>query len=49
MREALLLRFDAEMPYDAIAAIVGSNESTVRSRVHHALLRMRDLVKKDDP
>lgn len=49
MREALLLRFDAELPYDAIAAVVGSNESTVRSRVHHALLRMRELVKKDDP
>jgi RNA polymerase sigma-70 factor (ECF subfamily) len=44
MREALLLRFEGELPYDAIAAIVGANESTVRSRVHHGLLRMRALV-----
>ena len=44
LREALLLRFDGELPYETIAAIVGANESTVRSRVHHALLRMRALV-----
>jgi RNA polymerase sigma-70 factor (ECF subfamily) len=44
LREALLLRFDGELPYETIASIVGANESTVRSRVHHALLRMRALV-----
>jgi RNA polymerase sigma-70 factor (ECF subfamily) len=44
MREALLLRFDGEMSYEAIATVVGANESTVRSRVHYALLRMRALV-----
>jgi RNA polymerase sigma-70 factor (ECF subfamily) len=43
-REAVLLRFDAELSYEAIAAIAGTNESTVRSRVHHALLKLRALV-----
>jgi RNA polymerase sigma-70 factor (ECF subfamily) len=49
MREALLLRFDAEMSYEEIAAIVGAPESTVRSRVHHALLRMRASVQREEP
>jgi|HubBroStandDraft_6_1064221.scaffolds.fasta_scaffold126092_2 RNA polymerase sigma-70 factor (ECF subfamily) len=44
MREALLLRFDGEMSYEEIARVVGANESTVRSRVHFALLRMRATV-----
>jgi RNA polymerase sigma-70 factor (ECF subfamily) len=48
MREALLLRFDAEMAYEEIAAIVGAPESTVRSRVHHALLRMRASVREEE-
>ncbi|MGH7436226.1 MAG: RNA polymerase sigma factor [Polyangiaceae bacterium] len=43
-REALLLRFDAELTYEAIATIAGTNESTVRSRVHHGLLKLRALV-----
>jgi RNA polymerase sigma-70 factor (ECF subfamily) len=45
MREAVLLRFDGEMSYEAIAAIVGAPESTVRSRVHYGLLRMREVLK----
>jgi RNA polymerase sigma-70 factor (ECF subfamily) len=44
MREAVLLRFDAELPYDTIASVLGANESTVRSRVHHGLLKLRALV-----
>ena len=48
MREALLLRFDGEMSYEEISAIVGAPESTVRSRVHHALLRMRASVQEDE-
>jgi RNA polymerase sigma-70 factor (ECF subfamily) len=43
-REAVLLRFDAELSYEDIAAITGTNESTVRSRVHHGLLKLRALV-----
>jgi RNA polymerase sigma-70 factor (ECF subfamily) len=45
MREAVILRFDLEMSYEAIASIVGASESTVRSRVHYGLLRLRELVK----
>lgn len=45
MREAVLLRFDGELSYEAIAAIVGAPESTVRSRVHYGLLRLRELLK----
>jgi RNA polymerase sigma-70 factor (ECF subfamily) len=48
MREAVLLRFDGEMGYDAIAAIVGANESTVRSRVHNGLLKLKALVVKKE-
>jgi RNA polymerase sigma-70 factor (ECF subfamily) len=49
MREALLLRFDAEMSYEEIAAVVEAPESTVRSRVHHALIRMRASVRREEP
>jgi RNA polymerase sigma-70 factor (ECF subfamily) len=45
-REAVLLRFDAELTYEDIATIAGTNESTVRSRVHHGLLKLRALVGK---
>jgi RNA polymerase sigma-70 factor (ECF subfamily) len=45
-REAVLMRFDAGLTYEAIAAIAGTNESTVRSRVHHGLLKLRALVGK---
>jgi RNA polymerase sigma-70 factor (ECF subfamily) len=44
MREAVVLRFDCELSYEAIAAIVGAPESTVRSRVHYGLLKLRALV-----
>jgi RNA polymerase sigma-70 factor, ECF subfamily len=50
MREAVILRFDLEMSYEAIAAIVGASESTVRSRVHYGLLRLRALLKaREEP
>jgi RNA polymerase sigma-70 factor (ECF subfamily) len=41
LREAVTLRFEHQLAYDEIAAIVGSNESTVRSRVHHAIAQLR--------
>jgi RNA polymerase sigma-70 factor (ECF subfamily) len=44
MREALVLRFDGELSYEAIAAIVGAPESTIRSRVHYGLLKLRALL-----
>jgi RNA polymerase sigma-70 factor (ECF subfamily) len=45
LREALLLRFAEELPYDVIAAIAGTNESTARSRVFHGLRRLRRSLK----
>jgi RNA polymerase sigma-70 factor (ECF subfamily) len=44
MREALVLRFDGELSYEAIAAIVGAPESTIRSRVHYGLIKLRALL-----
>ena len=41
LREALLLRFSQELDYDEIAQIVGRSSSTVRSRVFHALRKLR--------
>jgi RNA polymerase sigma-70 factor, ECF subfamily len=50
MREALLLRFQEELSYEDISAIVGASESTVRSRVHHGLRQLRhDLARGDSP
>jgi RNA polymerase sigma-70 factor (ECF subfamily) len=43
-REALLLRFGEELRYDQMAEVVGAGESTLRSRVHHGLKRLRDLL-----
>jgi RNA polymerase sigma-70 factor (ECF subfamily) len=48
MRESLVLRFDGELPYESISAIVGAPESTVRSRVHHGLMRLRALLDAEE-
>jgi len=37
MREVLLLRYAEELPYDEMTSVVGTGESTLRSRVHHGL------------
>jgi RNA polymerase sigma-70 factor (ECF subfamily) len=47
MREALVLRFDQEMDYADIAAVLGRPEATVRTRVFHGLRRLRALLEKD--
>ncbi len=44
-REALILRFGEELRYDQMASAVGTRESTLRSRVHHGLKQLRDLLK----
>lgn len=44
LREAVALRFGDALPYDAIAQAVGINESTARSRVFHALKKLRGLL-----
>ncbi|HWM85853.1 MAG TPA: RNA polymerase sigma factor [Kofleriaceae bacterium] len=46
LREAVLLRFSEGLDYPQIAQILGRNESTIRSRVHHGLKRLRDLVQR---
>jgi RNA polymerase sigma-70 factor (ECF subfamily) len=41
LREALLLRYAEELRYDEIAGVVGTGESTLRSRVHHGLKALK--------
>ncbi len=47
LREALLLRFAEDLRYDEIASVVGTGESTLRSRVHHGLKALRAKLEKD--
>jgi len=46
MREALLLRYAEGLAYDEMAAVLGTGESTLRSRVHHGLRLLRSLLEK---
>jgi RNA polymerase sigma factor (sigma-70 family) len=46
MREALLLRFAEELRYDEMVEVLDAGESTLRSRVHHGLKMLRDLLEK---
>ena len=46
-REALLLRFQEDLPLREIAEIVGAPLSTVSSRIHRGLERLRALWKGD--
>jgi RNA polymerase sigma-70 factor, ECF subfamily len=46
MREALLLRFGEELPYDEMAEVLGVGESTLRSRVHHGLRILKEKMEK---
>jgi RNA polymerase sigma-70 factor (ECF subfamily) len=48
MREAVLLRFVEDLSYDEIERVVDANASTVRSRVHHALRRLRDRLGSEE-
>lgn len=43
-REAMLLRFDEELSYEDMAAVLGASESTLRSRVYHGLRALRALM-----
>ncbi len=42
LREAVLLRFDQGLDYPDVARILGCSQSTTRSRVRLAMLRLRD-------
>ena len=46
LREAIWLRFAAELEYGEIAAIVDRSEEAVRTRVFNGLRRLRDLLGK---
>lgn len=41
LREALVLRYGEELSYEQMAPITGVNESTLRSRVFHAVRALR--------
>ena len=43
-RDVLILRFWEEMSYAEIALVVGCSVGTVRSRIHHAKLKLKDAL-----
>jgi RNA polymerase sigma-70 factor (ECF subfamily) len=46
-REVLLLRFVEDLSYEQIAAAVGCELGTVRSRLHYAKRALRDLIERN--
>ncbi|MFZ5890862.1 MAG: RNA polymerase sigma factor [Myxococcota bacterium] len=47
LREALLLRYGEELRYDEIASVLGTHESTLRSRVHHGLRALKRKLERE--
>lgn len=47
LREALLLRYAEDLRYDQMTSIVGTGESTLRSRVHHALKALKQKLESE--
>ncbi len=47
LREALLLRYADDLRYDEIATVVGTGESTLRSRVHHGLKALKEKLEQE--
>ena len=47
-REVLLLRFVEELSYEQIAAAVGCELGTVRSRLHYAKRALRDVMQRPE-
>jgi RNA polymerase sigma-70 factor (ECF subfamily) len=45
-REVLVLRFMEDLSYEQIAEVIGCKVGTVRSRLHHAKLSLRDYLEK---
>jgi RNA polymerase sigma-70 factor (ECF subfamily) len=48
-RAVLLLRFEQELSYADIAAIIGKREVTVRSQVFHALHKLQRALEQESP
>ena len=46
-REALLLKLDHDLSYTEIAEVLAIPTGTVRSRLHHAVLRLRQTLNPD--
>jgi RNA polymerase sigma-70 factor (ECF subfamily) len=47
MREAVISRFVDDLSYEEMEKVLSTNASTLRSRVHHALARLRDRLGKE--
>ena len=47
MREAVILRFVDDLSYEEMEAVLRANASTLRSRVHHALARLKERLGKE--
>lgn len=47
MREALLLRYGEELPYEEMASVIGAKEVTLRSRVHHGLSILKQKLEDE--
>jgi RNA polymerase sigma-70 factor, ECF subfamily len=47
MRDAMILRFVDELSYEEMETILSVNPATLRSRVHHALLRLKKRLGKE--
>jgi RNA polymerase sigma-70 factor (ECF subfamily) len=48
LRDALLLRYAEELRYDQMTDVLGTGESTLRSRVHHGLKALKQKL-EDEP
>jgi RNA polymerase sigma-70 factor, ECF subfamily len=46
LREAIVLRFVEGLSYEDMASVLGGSESTLRSRVHHALKSLRSELER---
>jgi RNA polymerase sigma-70 factor (sigma-E family) len=46
-RIAVVLRFYRDLPVDEIARLVGTRPGTVKSRLHHAMRRLRTELEED--
>jgi RNA polymerase sigma-70 factor (ECF subfamily) len=46
-RQTLVLRFSEGLQYEEIAQVLGCPLGTVKSRIHHGLLKLRQLLEAD--
>lgn len=49
LREAVVLRFVEELSYEEMETVLRAKSSTLRSRVHHALARLKARLGKEAP